>query len=806
MKQLILFGLFLSSTLTYSQTCSSWKWAERIKKNYDINGGNNSNEIVLDSEANLLIAGRYSTDSILFNNGVFLYDSISSYYNAFIAKYDSTGAALWAVDLPASHEITITSITTVPDDNVYLNGHFRADTLFLGPDTLINQGIYNHFVSKLDPNGNFIWSRGFGGLSGWGDSRSLAVKNNIVYASGNMYQNGGFDIDTASLPGNFYNKSFIARFDTAVNFIDIFTTETTGGHDNLRGMSVDNNGNMYITGQYSNDLTIDTASFPVLTGTTRKIFVAKLNSNFEVQYTHYSESSGFDYAQTILSDANGNCYVGGVSLEDTMIIAGNTVYNYNDFFGMFLGKFDPNGNPEWLIHFGGSNSGSSDEKMMRLAWNEDDKLMAFANFESDSLFIGQDTLYPQAGNTELWLLKIDPADGNMLEEYELREIGDQGMGGIATGPNNSVGVCGNHKGEYGLIIGNDTLIHVNDGANASVSFLALYNSFGVNVSTDTEVICSNDSTIIYGTENLNSYQWFLDDILITGADSSMIWASQPGNYHMVGEYNSGCLDTSSVINLITNISFSSITEIACDSYLSPSGKTFTTSGTHLDTIANAMGCDSIITIDLTINLSTSSSQTVSACDTYSWQGSSYTSSGQYVDSLQTVSGCDSILVLNLTINTVDAAVTQSGQLLTANQSGASYQWLNCNGMTLITDSINQLYFADMDGDYGVIVTMNGCTDTSTCYTVAGVGLEPHGSTFLPVVYPNPTNGKLNISLDHSFAQITLGLTDVSGGLILHKSYIEASQLVLNLAYIPAGIYFLSIKAEDQQAIMKLAVD
>lgn len=124
MKQLILFGLFLSSTLTYSQTCSSWKWAEGIKKNYDINGGNNSNEIVLDSEANLLIAGRYSTDSILFNNGVFLYDSISSYYNAFIAKYDSTGAALWAVDLPASHEITITSITTVPDDNVYLNEHW----------------------------------------------------------------------------------------------------------------------------------------------------------------------------------------------------------------------------------------------------------------------------------------------------------------------------------------------------------------------------------------------------------------------------------------------------------------------------------------------------------------------------------------------------------------------------------------------------------------------------------------------------------------------------------------------------------
>ncbi|GAB4252024.1 MAG: hypothetical protein Kow0079_06470 [Vicingaceae bacterium] len=51
----------------------------------------------------------------------------------------------------------------------------------------------------------------------------------------------------------------------------------------------------------------------------------------------------------------------------------------------------------------------------------------------------------------------------------------------------------------------------------------------------------------------------------------------------------------------TNTS-STISPTACNSYTSPSGNyTWTTSGTYMDTIPNAAGCDSIITIQLTIS-------------------------------------------------------------------------------------------------------------------------------------------------------------------------------------------------------------
>jgi hypothetical protein len=54
--------------------------------------------------------------------------------------------------------------------------------------------------------------------------------------------------------------------------------------------------------------------------------------------------------------------------------------------------------------------------------------------------------------------------------------------------------------------------------------------------------------------------------------------------------NQSCSNTFSEISITSN-----------DSYQSPSGLTYTSSGIYIDTIPNAQGCDSIITINLTIN-------------------------------------------------------------------------------------------------------------------------------------------------------------------------------------------------------------
>lgn len=98
--------------------------------------------------------------------------------------------------------------------------------------------------------------------------------------------------------------------------------------------------------------------------------------------------------------------------------------------------------------------------------------------------------------------------------------------------------------------------------------------------------------------------------------------------------------------------FASISETACQSYISPSGNhTWVTSGIYQDTLPNAVGCDSILTIDLTVGHPSTTWEYATSCDGYIWPltGINYASTGVFTEYLTDQNGCDSIVKLDLTI-------------------------------------------------------------------------------------------------------------------------------------------------------------
>ena len=108
-----------------------------------------------------------------------------------------------------------------------------------------------------------------------------------------------------------------------------------------------------------------------------------------------------------------------------------------------------------------------------------------------------------------------------------------------------------------------------------------------------------------------------------------------------------------IIQYTLNISYGTDIQQHCNSYTWIDGNTYTTSNnTATHTLTNVFGCDSIITLDLTINNSTYSTDTQVHCDTYTWiDGNTYTSSNNTATYTLTNSlGCDSIVTLDLTIN------------------------------------------------------------------------------------------------------------------------------------------------------------
>ena len=73
-------------------------------------------------------------------------------------------------------------------------------------------------------------------------------------------------------------------------------------------------------------------------------------------------------------------------------------------------------------------------------------------------------------------------------------------------------------------------------------------------------------------------------------------------------------------------------------------------------------------------------------------------------------------------NPIDNGVNQFGNQLTAEQSGATFQWLDCDdNYAVINGETNQSYTATTTGNYAVQITQQDCfgvmIDTSTCVNV-----------------------------------------------------------------------------------------
>lgn len=85
--------------------------------------------------------------------------------------------------------------------------------------------------------------------------------------------------------------------------------------------------------------------------------------------------------------------------------------------------------------------------------------------------------------------------------------------------------------------------------------------------------------------------------------------------------------------------------------------------------------------------------------------------------------CSVIDTVLVNVQTIDTSVTENFGILSANQAGATYQWLDCmNGNAPIVGEINQTINSSF-GQYAVEITLNGCTDTSACYFLQTEGIE-----------------------------------------------------------------------------------
>ena len=181
----------------------------------------------------------------------------------------------------------------------------------------------------------------------------------------------------------------------------------------------------------------------------------------------------------------------------------------------------------------------------------------------------------------------------------------------------------------------------------------------------------------------------------------------------------------------------------------------------------------------------------------------YTKTDTYYDTIPNATGCDSIITINLTINSTDVSVTNSSPTLTANATGATYQWLDCNkNFTKINNAKSRNYVANSNGTYAVEVTQNGCIDTSLCINLSNVQISENTFGTSVKLFPNPTNNEVTIELGKHYNEVSVIIRNALGQEVMKESFNNTNAFKLNIPG-ESGLYILELHATGHKALLRV---
>jgi len=217
-------------------------WAKMIATGLIANSREQS--MCIDLSGNIYVTGAIQYQAIFDN------DTLSNaWLGVFMAKYDSAGNLLWVTS--PSGEAIGNAIAADANGNIYLTGYFGGSVAF-GNDTLAGLPFSNTtiFIARYDSSGNALWGRSPGGAAfDFGQSICTNATGNVFVAGyfiSSFLNFGGYPV-VNSFTGN--NDAFIAAYDGNGNAL---WAQGVGNQGNDYGMGICANavGDIYVTGYF----------------------------------------------------------------------------------------------------------------------------------------------------------------------------------------------------------------------------------------------------------------------------------------------------------------------------------------------------------------------------------------------------------------------------------------------------------------------------------------------------------------------------------------------------------------------------
>ncbi|CAN5383319.1 hypothetical protein BH09BAC1_BH09BAC1_17140 [soil metagenome] len=574
----------------------------------------------------------------------------------------------------------------------------------------------------------------------------LDVDGNLVWA----VQLGGISEESAEDlaidgDGNVYtayndilnqNNTTIIKLDRQGN---LMWSKETGG-DGVISITVDSTGSLFATGLFhtAGDFDPGTGVFVLAPVGFTDVFFLKLDPDGNFAWAKQITSTTTLNVWGIAVDTKGYVYLTGSFYHTADFDPGIGIYNLSApvIPHAYIAKYDSLGNLVWAEQTGRS-----------LCYGLNLAVDDIGNVYYTGLFGDTVDFDPGPGVFELesydysldiFVSKLD-TDGNFLWARQLGGPNDYESCGIALDTAGNVYTTGYFSVSADFDPGQDTFTLQGAWANIYISKLDKNGNF-------------LSASAIAGYYEDIAYEIAVDKIGNTYTT---------GIYHIQGDFDPG-VDTFLLVaarDTVENVfvlklrpcinSFTIIDTASCVYYVSPIGRLLTITGTYKDTLTNGTGCDSIITI-------------------------------------------------NLTINKPNATIIANNDTLTSNTTGAAYQWVMCTdtGYADIAGANSQSYVPIETGEYGLIITQQGCSNTtSSCIAFTRVGISALNKPLNIQAHPNPTNGDFGLKLGQVYNQVNVVVMDVAGRVVSVNNYALVDHIDLTLIG-GAAMYIIKITAND----------
>jgi len=666
----------------------------------------------------------------------------------------------WVKTVSSSNAEECFSMTLDISGNLIMTGFF-ASTVDFNPDPTFTDpltavGGRDIYVQKISSSGELRWAKSMGGTSTPDQGMSVTTdpfKNVITVGSfvGTADFNPG--AGNSPLTSSGYSDAFVQKMDSSGNFIWAFKIGGATYYDEARSVCTDASSNIYVSGIFRGTVDFDpgTESHPLTSSGNDDIFLAKYNAMGEFQWAVSFGAASSDKPFGVAVDNLYNVYLSGNfwGTVDFDPGSGNSSITSGSGGNIFILKLNASLGLQWVRNIGATSSISN----TALTLDYSNNIILAGDFYTKLVFNpgGDSTVLNStaSGSNNAYFCKYDNA-GNLL--YAKNFGGNSTSGAQAKSiycdEADNLLLSGSLSGVVDFDPGIETTQITSAGSGDA--FVALYDMDG-------------------------NFQWVK---VFQGTISEYCNGAQKdsyGNVFCIGKF---------------------------------AGTTDFNPGTGINNITGAGNSD-VFFLKLEPCSCVMNFDTVSPCKGTSYNFpdgtpiSNITDTTHHISSFNSFYGCDSLIHTFVKPLEIDTNVNIAGNSLIAVQSGAIYQWLDCNNnFATIPGASAQTYIPPTSGSYAVEITKNFCSDTSACIPLTIVSINDITASQISL-NPNPANEFCRIDFYSTEKHAEIEIVDVWGKLIFKNIFYNTDFAIINLLDLKKGIYLIRIQSNNFIGTAKL---